>query len=269
MNLPKFMIRQTGGVAVGAISTRSSAASRAFWSASAIWTTPSGSPSAPIRRTSFHRICSLTRMFFLSIFHLRNHFLAALRDGHSRGSGELEERHRPGVAAVAHADRDRARGGLLLAHDQHGGHLLQLGAADPSPELLVLVVRLDPQPLGAERGGDGARRVGEAVRDGQHDGLNGRDPEREVAPRVLDQDADEALERAQDRAMHDDRPVLAPVLADVLQVEALGVLEVALDRPELPGTADRVLDAEVDLRAVERAVSGRHDVRPLRLLERG
>src|SRR5215831_18797632 len=117
MNFPKFMMRQTGGFAVGAISTRSSAASRAFWSASAMPTTPRGSPSAPMRRTSFHRICSLTRIFFLSIFHLRNHFLTALRDGHPRGGDELEERHRSGVRAVPQADGDGARGGLLLADD--------------------------------------------------------------------------------------------------------------------------------------------------------
>ena len=63
------------------------------------------------------------------------------------------------------------------------------------------------------------------------------------------------------------RCVLA-VLADVGQVEALRLLEVALDRAELPGAADRVLDAEVDLRAVEGAVARRHDVRAPRLLER-
>src|SRR5262249_36543270 len=135
MNFPKFMIRQTGGLAVGAISTRSRAASRAFWSASAIGTTPRGSPASPMRRTSFQRICSLTRMFFLSIFHLRNQFLASFRDGHPCGGGELEERHRARVRAVPQAHRDRPRGGLLLADDEHGGHLLQLGAANSRPEL--------------------------------------------------------------------------------------------------------------------------------------
>src|SRR5215831_4969504 len=119
MNFPKFMIRQTGGAAVGAISTRSSPASRAFWSASAITTTPSASPSAPIRRTSFHRIWSLTRMFFLSIFHLRRQFLFPSRN---RGGGRRDERldrHRPSVSPVAEADGDRAGRRLLLAHDEH------------------------------------------------------------------------------------------------------------------------------------------------------
>src|SRR6476646_1427983 len=118
MNFPKFMMRQTGGFAVGAISTRSSVASRAFWSASAIGTTPSASPDSPINRTSFQRICSLTRMLFLSIFHLRIHqFLSLLGDRLPGGADELHEAHRPGIAAVTQAHRHRIGGRFLLAHD--------------------------------------------------------------------------------------------------------------------------------------------------------
>src|SRR5262245_34122802 len=62
--------------------------------------------------------------------------------------------------------------------------------------------------------------------------------------------------------------MLLAVLADIGQVEALGVLEVDLDRAELPRPAERVLDAEVDLGTVECAVAGRDDVRTLRLLQR-
>src|SRR5215831_197152 len=149
MNFPKFMIRQTGGFAVGAISTRSRAASRAFWRASAMGTTPIASPSAPINRTSFQRICSLTRMFFLSIFHLReisDQFLPLLGDRLLRGPQELHEAHGSGVSPVAQAHGDRIRRRLLLAHDQHARRLLQLGPPDTRAELLVLVVDLDPEP---------------------------------------------------------------------------------------------------------------------------
>src|SRR4029453_7983915 len=153
MNFPKFMIRQTGGFAVGAISTRSSAASRAFCRASAIGTTPIASPSAPIRRTSFQRICSLTRMLFLSIFHLailraaghRDQFLPLLGDRLTGGSEKLDQAHRSRVSAVAQAHGHRIRGRLLLADDQHARRLLHLGPTDARPELLVLVVDLDPQ----------------------------------------------------------------------------------------------------------------------------
>src|ERR1700730_6846203 len=105
MNFPKFMIRQTGGLAVGAISTRSRPASFDFTRASALGTTPSASPSAPIRRTSSHRICSLTRMLFLSIFHLRDEFLASRGGRPQRGRRELFDRERAGIAPVTQADR--------------------------------------------------------------------------------------------------------------------------------------------------------------------
>src|SRR5215831_18613019 len=150
MNFPKFMIRQTGGAAVGAISTRSSPASRAFWSASAIATTPSASPSAPIRRTSFHRIWSLTRMFFLSIFHLHRQLEAPVGRRPRGGRNELFHQHRPGVAAVPQAHGDGARRGLLLAHDEHAGRLRELGLSDAGAELLVAIVAFDPQPGGLQ-----------------------------------------------------------------------------------------------------------------------
>src|SRR5215472_8438510 len=142
MNFPKFMIRQTGGLAVGAISTKSSAASLAFCSASAIATIPSASPDSPIKRTSFQRICSLTRMFFLSILHLRDHFLLPSLES-PPGTGEkVLDRHRSRVAAVPQTHRDGSGGGFLLAHDEHTGHLRELRLADTRPELLVAVVDL-------------------------------------------------------------------------------------------------------------------------------
>src|SRR5215472_9679560 len=106
MNFPKFMIRQTGGLAVGAISTRSRLAARAFSRASAIGTTPSASPPSPMSRTSFHRICSLTRMLFLSILHLRDDLLRFLLDRFTRNSQKFSDRHRARVAAVPQPDGD-------------------------------------------------------------------------------------------------------------------------------------------------------------------
>src|SRR6476619_2869688 len=121
MNFPKFMIRQTGGLAVGAISTKSRLASFAFWSASAMATTPSGSPLSPIRRTSFHRIWSLIRIVFLSIFHLRRELPALRRDGAASGADKLVQTHGSGVAPVAEPHRRGLGRGLVFAADQHRG----------------------------------------------------------------------------------------------------------------------------------------------------
>ncbi len=85
---------------------------------------------------------------------------------------------------------------------------------------------------------------------------------------MLDQDGDEALDAAEDRAVNDHRPVLGVVGADVLQIEALRVVVIELNRRALPLAANGVLDVAVDLRAVERAVAGIDRVRLAGALER-
>src|SRR5713101_5146462 len=130
MNFPKFMIRQTGGLAVGAISTRSRLASFAFWSASAIGTIPSASPASPIRRTSFQRICSLTRMLFLSILHLHGQLTPSLNDRLSGERKKLVHRERSRVASVPQAHRNGAGSGFFLSHHEHRRDFLHFGPAD-------------------------------------------------------------------------------------------------------------------------------------------
>ena len=57
---------------------------------------------------------------------------------------------------------------------------------------------------------------------------------------MLDEDADEPLQRSVDRAVDGDRPLGLAVLVDVVEVEALGQVEVALDRAQLPRATDGV-----------------------------
>ena len=65
--------------------------------------------------------------------------------------------------------------------------------------------------------GELLRRLNVAVGDGHDDGLDRRDPQRKRAGEVLDEDADEPLERAVDRAVDCHRPLLLAVLVDVRQ----------------------------------------------------
>ena len=89
-----------------------------------------------------------------------------------------------------------------------------------------------------------------AVGDRDDDGLDRGEPERERAREVLDQDADEPLERAVDRAVDGDRPLRLAVLVDVGQVEPLGQHhQVDLDGRHLPLAPECVVDVDVDLRA--------------------
>jgi len=72
---------------------------------------------------------------------------------------------------------------------------------------------------------------------------------------VLDEDAEEALDGAEERAVDHVGLVLLAVRPHVGEVEALGQVEVELDGSELPGAPEGVLDLHVDLRAVERAAA--------------
>ena len=77
---------------------------------------------------------------------------------------------------------------------------------------------------------------------------------RQLAAGVLEQDPEEALEGADQRAVEHHRPVLGVVGARVDQVEALGEV-VELHGAELPGAPQRVAHVHVDLRPVEGAVA--------------
>ena len=115
----------------------------------------------------------------------------------------------------------------------------------------LAVIDLDAEAGGAQVVGHLASVVDVAVGDGDDLGLHRRQPEREGAGVVLDEHAEEALHRAEQGAVHHVRAVLAAVLADVGDVEALRQVEVELDRGALPLAAEGVEHLDVDLRAVE------------------
>ncbi len=145
---------------------------------------------------------------------------------------------------------------LALAHGQDHRHLGQAVLADLVVDLLVAQVGLGAQAARPQRR---HRLLGIVVRlrdDRRHHHLPRRQPEREAPGVVLDQEADEALEDAEDRPVQHHRPVPRPVLADVGGVEPLGQHVVELEGAALPGAADGVGQVELELRAVEGALAG-------------
>src|SRR3989475_6428517 len=96
----------------------------------------------------------------------------------------------------------------------------------------------------------------------------GGEPERERPCEVLDQEADEPLQRAEDRAVDHDRSMRPVVLTRVLESEAVGLLEIELDRGALPLAADGVVELDVDFRSVERPPALVDAVRGAAVLER-
>ena len=143
------MIRQTGGVAVAAISTRSSPFSSAIIRAWEGGMMPSWEPSSSMTRTSFARMRSLMRTVRWSIGHLHRRpgtiFLVvhAIRRQPRDLRPEVPDGHGAEVTGVAVAHGDRARLHFLVPHHEHVGDLLDLGLADLVAQLLVAVVQAD------------------------------------------------------------------------------------------------------------------------------
>src|SRR5262249_42678193 len=127
------------------------------------------------------------------------------------------DRHRAEVVAGAVPQAHSAVFGLAGAHDEHVGDLADLRLADPVAQLLVAVVELGPNARGAQAAVYRARVVDVLLADRQHARLDRREPGREGSGVVLDQHADEALERAEDRPVDHHGTLGLPVAVDVLE----------------------------------------------------
>src|SRR6266545_343646 len=168
------MIRQTGGTAVGEISTRSSPFCFAMASAAGGGMIPSCCPVSSITRISRTRMRSLvrtrssrrgerskainppsgrlqtvddSRSFLLR---RRNHARRFRRDFILRRRDKRVYRARTQVACEPAADRYRTFGRFPVPRDQHIGDLLQLGPTDLIANLLLAVVELDAKPGGSK-----------------------------------------------------------------------------------------------------------------------
>src|SRR5436305_10393977 len=97
---------------------------------------------------------------------------------------------------------------LPVAEDDRERDLLELGRPDPLADRLVRLRDVDPVTGASKRLADRSRRLEMRLADRQDPHLHGRDPERERAGVVLGEDADEPLERAEERAVDDEDRVL-------------------------------------------------------------
>ena len=72
---------------------------------------------------------------------------------------------------------------------------------------------------------------------------------------MLDQDAQKAFDRAENRAVNHNRSVALVVLADKGQVKALRQGHIQLDGAALPGAVQGVFNMQIDFGSVKRAVA--------------
>src|SRR5260370_916740 len=155
------------------------------------------------------------------------------------------------VALAAMTDGNGAGFGFLGADHEHIGNFLELRVADFCGQLFVAIVEMDAEVVALQSFGDMFGVIDDFFADRTNFDLHGREPQRESAGVVLDQDAEEALDGAEQGAVDHERLMLGAVVGDVLQAEARGEVEVELHGGELPGTADGVDELHIDFRAVE------------------
>ena len=154
------------------------------------------------------------------------------------------------------ADGNVAGLDLLLAQDEHVGHAVDAASlADLVANLLVAVVADHADAGLLQLGAYLVGVVAALLRDGKRLDLHGSQPGGELARKVLNQNTNEALDGAKAHAVQHDGALLGAVGVHVLQVKVERHLEVELHGTALPGTAERVLQVEVDLGAVEGAVT--------------
>src|SRR5690554_2555215 len=163
----------------------------------------------------------------------------------------LLDGHTVVLRAVAIAERDRAGLGVLATGDEDEGNLLRARIADLLAEAVVREVDLGPDAFGVQAPHDVLQVLVERVghRDGEN--LNGSEPRGERPGVVLDEDREEALDRAEQRAMDHHGALARAIGRGVLELEELWLEEVELDRRELPRAPDRVLGLDGDLGTVE------------------
>ena len=146
---------------------------------------------------------------------------------------------------------------LAPADNQHDRHLGEAVLAHLVADLLVARCRARRAARRRRRRGrPRRRRRPPPIGDRGDDDLHRRQPQRETPGIMLDQDADEALHRAEDRAVQHDRDVARAVLADIGGAEPLGHVEIELQGAALPVAAERVAQMEFELRPVKGALAG-------------
>ncbi len=109
--------------------------------------------------------------------------------------------HLAAILVGTEADTDGAGGGVTVPGDEHVGDLLVAGDGDLGPHPVICAVDLGADADGLEFGGNAFEILDMAVGDGDERDLYRREPGREGTREVLDQDAEEALDAAEQRAV--------------------------------------------------------------------
>src|SRR6266513_4048457 len=155
------------------------------------------------------------------------------------------------VAGAATPQGHGAGRSLLVPDDEHVARLPLLRFLDAVAQVPGLLVDVHAEIVRTQLLRDVARVVEGRFADRDDRDLLPVEPQREIPRVVLDEAPDEALETPEENAVDHHRALTLALLVHERDVEALGQVEVDLDRRTLPLAPDRVVDLDVDLRRIE------------------
>ena len=127
------------------------------------------------------------------------------------------------IAFAVDADADGVGFHVAVADDEHGVDFHLLGVRDLGFHVIAAGVELGADLMGAEFGLNcaGVFEQRRFVADREDADLFGREPEREVAGVMLDEEADETFVRAERRAVNAERRLLGVVAVFVDEAETV------------------------------------------------
>src|SRR6266404_48779 len=184
----------------------------------------------------------------------RTRLRPSLANGCQNVSHYVRLRLRALVALAVEADADGVGLHVARAEDEHGVDFGFFGALDFAVDLVGAVIAFGADHVGAELGDDAFRITHKRliVADREDADLFGREPEREVAGVMLDQEADETFVRAERRTMNAKWSLFGVVAVFVNEIETSRLREIDLIGRDRKLAPDRAPGLHVDLRAVKR-----------------
>src|SRR5580704_14678176 len=141
---------------------------------------------------------------------------------------DIGERAWAEVALAAMADADGAGLGFLGADHEHVGNFLHLGVANFRWQLFVAVVEMHANAVVFQGFLNVFRVLRHLFADRADFHLDWRKPEWKCAGVMFDEDSEETLDGAEQRAMDHQRLVARAVFADKFEFESSGKIEVEL-----------------------------------------
>ena len=160
------------------------------------------------------------------------------------------------LLVTAETERNSAVLRILTASNQNERNLLSRRSTNLLRETIRTVIHLNTHAVRTQLIRDLGHVVVERLSHRHTNHLDRRQPRRERTRIVLSQHTQEALNRAELRRVNHDRLLHGTVRSLVLQTKTARLVEVVLHGRHLPGTANRVLRLNRNLRAVERSSTG-------------